>query len=411
MPLQKKEVEMSKSILSDRVLNMSVSATLQMTDKSRELKAKGIDIIALSIGEPDFNTPNKVKEAAKTAIDNNLTHYPPVPGLPALREAICKKLKRDNNLDYDVAQIVVSTGAKHSLANVFMSILNDGDEVIVPAPYWVSYPEMIKLAGGKTITVDAGIEKNFKLNPEQLENAITPKTKAFLFNSPSNPTGSVYSLEELEKLAEVLEKYPDVLIISDEIYELINFVGKHHSLASFPKLKDRVILVNGVSKGFAMTGWRIGYMAAPIEIAKACTKLQGQVTSGASTISQAAAMEAINTIPSESAELKNMLQQFKKRRDLLIELLKEVPGIKCNIPGAAFYLFPDMSFYYGKSNGEIKINNSSDLALYLLEKGHVALVAGEAFGSPEYIRISYATSMDNIKEAVKRISEALGNLK
>lgn len=411
MPLQKKEVEMSKSILSDRVLNMSVSATLQMTDKSRELKAKGIDIIALSIGEPDFNTPNKVKEAAKTAIDNNLTHYPPVPGLPALREAICKKLKRDNNLDYDVAQIVVSTGAKHSLANVFMSILNDGDEVIVPAPYWVSYPEMIKLAGGKIITVDAGIEKNFKLNPEQLENAITPKTKAFLFNSPSNPTGSVYSLEELEKLAEVLEKYPDVLIISDEIYELINFVGKHHSLASFPKLKDRVILVNGVSKGFAMTGWRIGYMAAPIEIAKACTKLQGQFTSGASTISQAAAMEAINTIPSESAELKNMLQQFKKRRDLLIELLKEVPGIKCNIPGAAFYLFPDMSFYYGKSNGEIKINNSSDLALYLLEKGHVALVAGEAFGSPEYIRISYATSMDNIKEAVKRISEALGNLK
>lgn len=411
MPLQKKEVEMSKSILSDRVLNMSVSATLQMTDKSRELKAKGIDIIALSIGEPDFNTPNKVKEAAKTAIDNNLTHYPPVPGLPALREAICKKLKRDNNLDYDVAQIVVSTGAKHSLANVFMSILNDGDEVIVPAPYWVSYPEMIKLAGGKTITVDAGIEKNFKLNPEQLENAITPKTKAFLFNSPSNPTGSVYSLEELEKLAEVLEKYPDVLIISDEIYELINFVGKHHSLASFPKLKDRVVLVNGVSKGFAMTGWRIGYMAAPIEIAKACTKLQGQFTSGASTISQAAAMEAINTIPSESAELKNMLQQFKKRRDLLIELLKEVPGIKCNIPGAAFYLFPDVSFYYGKSNGEIKINNSSDLALYLLEKGHVALVAGEAFGSPEYIRISYATSMDNIKEAVKRISEALGNLK
>lgn len=402
---------MSKSILSDRVLNMSVSATLQMTDKSRELKAKGIDIIALSIGEPDFNTPNNVKEAAKTAIDNNLTHYPPVPGLPALREAICKKLKRDNNLDYDVAQIVVSTGAKHSLANVFMSILNDGDEVIVPAPYWVSYPEMIKLAGGKTITIDAGIEKNFKLNPEQLENAITPKTKAFLFNSPSNPTGSVYSLEELEKLAEVLEKYPDVLIISDEIYELINFVGKHHSLASFPKLKDRVILVNGVSKGFAMTGWRIGYMAAPIEIAKACTKLQGQFTSGASTISQAAAMEAINTIPSESAELKNMLQQFKKRRDLLIELLKEVPGIKCNIPGAAFYLFPDMSFYYGKSNGEIKINNSSDLALYLLEKGHVALVAGEAFGSPEYIRISYATSMDNIKEAVKRISEALGNLK
>lgn len=390
---------------------MSVSATLQMTDRSRELKAKGIDVIALSIGEPDFNTPDSVKEAAKTAIDNNLTHYTPVPGLPALREAICNKLKRDNNLDYEVAQIVVSTGAKHSLANVFMSILNDGDEVIVPAPYWVSYPEMIKLAGGKTIAIDAGIEQNFKISPEQLENAITSKTKAFLFNSPSNPTGSVYTLEELEKLAEVLEKYPHVLIISDEIYELINFVGKHHSLASFPKLKDRVVLINGVSKGFAMTGWRIGYMAAPIEIAKACTKLQGQFTSGASSISQAAAMEAINTNPSESAELKNMLVQFKKRRDLLIELLKEVPGIKSNIPGAAFYLFPDMSFYYGKSNGETKINNSNDLALYLLEKGHVALVAGEAFGSPEYIRISYATSMDNIKEAVKRISKALGNLK
>jgi len=390
---------------------MSVSATLQMTDKSRELKAQGIDVIALSIGEPDFDTPNSVKESAKTAIDNNLTHYPPVPGLPALREAICNKLKRDNNLDYDVAQIVVSTGAKHSLANVFMSILNEGDEVIVPAPYWVSYPEMIKLAGGKTITVDAGIDQNFKLNPEQLEKAITPKTKAFLFNSPSNPTGSVYTLDELEKIAEVLEKYPHVLIISDEIYELINFVGKHHSLASFPKLKDRVVLINGVSKGFAMTGWRIGYMAAPIEIAKACTKLQGQFTSGASTISQAAAMEAVNTNPSESAELKDMLVQFKSRRDFLVKLLKEVPGIKANIPGAAFYLFPDVSFYYGKSNGDIKINDSNDLALYLLEKGHVALVAGDAFGSPEYIRISYATSMDNIAEAVKRIKEALGNLK
>lgn len=390
---------------------MSVSATLQMTDKSRELKAKGIDVIALSIGEPDFDTPNSVKEAAKTAIDNNLTHYPPVPGLPELRKAICNKLKRDNNLDYEVAQIVVSTGAKHSLANVFMSILNDGDEVIVPAPYWVSYPEMIKLAGGITVAVDAGIDQNFKLKPEQLENAITPKTKAFLFNSPSNPTGSVYSLEELNKIAEVLEKYPDVLIISDEIYELINFVGKHHSLASFPKLKDRVVLINGVSKGFAMTGWRIGYMAAPIEIAKACTKLQGQFTSGASTISQAAAMEAINTSPLESAELKSMLEQFKDRRDFLIELLKDVQGIKANIPGAAFYLFPDVSYYFGKTDGETKVNNSSDLALYLLEKGHVALVAGDAFGSPEYIRISYATSMENIEEAVKRIKEALGKLK
>ena len=402
---------MNKSILSDRVLNMSVSATLQMTDKSRELKAKGIDVIALSIGEPDFDTPTSVKEAAKAAIDNNLTHYPPVPGLPVLREAICNKLKRDNNLDYDVAQIVVSTGAKHSLANVFMSILNDGDEVIVPAPYWVSYPEMIKLAGGKTMVVDAGIEQNFKISAKQLEEAINDKTKAFLFNSPSNPTGSTYTLQELEKLAEVLEKHPHVLIISDEIYELINFVGKHHSLASFPKLKDRVVLINGVSKGFAMTGWRIGYMAAPLEIAKACSKLQGQFTSGASTISQAAATEAINTKPSESTDLKSMLKQFKNRRDFLMELLKDVPGIKSNVPGAAFYLFPDISYYFGKSTDGIKINDSNDLALYLLEKGHVALVAGEAFGSPEYIRISYATSMENIKEAVKRISEALGNLK
>lgn len=402
---------MNKIILANRVLNMTVSATLKMTDKSRELKEKGIDIIALSIGEPDFNTPTNVKEAAKAAIDNNLTHYPPVPGLPELRKAICNKLKRDNNLDYDASQIVVSTGAKHSLANVFMSILNEGDEVIVPAPFWVSYPEMIKLAGGKTVVVDAGIDQGFKLKPEQLEAAITPKTKAFLFNSPSNPTGSVYSLEELERLVAVLEKYPDIAIISDEIYELIIFEGKHHSLASFPKLKDRVILINGVSKGFAMTGWRIGYMAAPIEVAKACTKFQGQFTSGASTISQAAAIEAINTNPLESEELKHMLVQFKTRRDLLSKLLKNVPGIKSDIPGGAFYLFPDVSSYYGKSDGETTVNNGDELSLYLLEKAHVALVAGEAFGSPEYIRISYATSIENIEEAVKRITLALKKLK
>lgn len=409
--MQKKEGKMNKIKLANRVLNMTVSATLKMTDKSRELKEKGIDVIALSIGEPDFNTPTNVKEAAKTAIDNNLTHYPPVPGLPKLRQAICNKLKRDNNLDYDASQIVVSTGAKHSLANVFMSILNEGDEVIVPAPFWVSYPEMIKLAGGNTIVVDAGIEQGFKLKPEQLEAAITPKTKAFLFNSPSNPTGSVYSFEELEKLAAVLEKYPDIAIISDEIYELIIFEGKHHSLASFPKLKDRVILINGVSKGFAMTGWRIGYMAAPVEIAKACTKFQGQFTSGASTISQSAAIEAVNTNPSESEELKHMLVQFKTRRDLLSKLLKNIPGIKSDIPGGAFYLFPNVSSYYGKSDGETTINNGDELSLYLLEKGHVALVAGDAFGSPEYIRISYATSIENIEEAVKRIALALEKLK
>jgi len=402
---------MTKNMLSNRVLNMAVSATLKMTEKSRELKAKGVDVIALSIGEPDFDTPQNIKDAAKSAIDNNLTHYPPVPGLPDFKQAICDKLKRDNNLDYNASQIVVSTGAKHSLANVFMSILNEGDEVIVPAPYWVSYPEMIKLAGGETVVVDAGIEQGFKVGPQQLENAITEKTKAFLFNSPSNPTGSVYTLEELEQLAEVLERHPDILIITDEIYELINFGGTHFSFASFPKLKDRVILINGVSKGFAMTGWRIGYMAAPLEIAKACTKLQGQFTSGASTISQAAAMEAVKTVPSESEELKNMLTQFRKRRDYLIELMKEIPGVKTNVPGGAFYLFPDVSSYFGKSNGENIINDSNDLALYLLEKAHVALVAGEAFGTPECIRISYATSMENIKEAVNRISLALSKLK
>ena len=389
---------------------MAVSATLKMTDKSRELKAKGVDVIALSIGEPDFDTPDNVKEAAKAAIDNNLTHYPPVPGVPSLREAICNKLKRDNNLDYTPAQIVVSTGAKHSLANVFMSILNEGDEVIVPSPFWVSYPEMIKLAGGKTITVDAGIEQGFKVGPKQIEDAITSKTKAFLFNSPSNPTGSIYTLEETKAIAELLEKYPDIAIITDEIYELINFEGKHYSLASFPNLKDRVILINGVSKGFAMTGWRIGYMAAPIEIAKACSKLQGQFTSGASTISQAAATEAVNTNPADSEELKYMLSQFKKRRDYLIELLKDVPGVKTNVPGGAFYLFPDVSFYFNKKDGDILIKDSSDLALYLLEKGHVALVAGEAFGSPNCIRISYATSMENIEKAVNRIKSTLANL-
>ena len=399
-----------KNILSNRVLDMAVSATLKMTDKSRELKAKGVDVIALSIGEPDFDTPDNVKEAAKAAIDNNLTHYPPVPGVPSLREAICNKLKRDNNLDYTPAQIVVSTGAKHSLANVFMSILNEGDEVIVPSPFWVSYPEMIKLAGGKTITVDAGIEQGFKVGPKQIEDAITSKTKAFLFNSPSNPTGSIYTLEETKAIAELLEKYPDIAIITDEIYELINFEGKHYSLASFPNLKDRVILINGVSKGFAMTGWRIGYMAAPIEIAKACSKLQGQFTSGASTISQAAATEAVNTNPADSEELKYMLSQFKKRRDYLIELLKDVPGVKTNVPGGAFYLFPDVSFYFNKKDGDILIKDSSDLALYLLEKGHVALVAGEAFGSPNCIRISYATSMENIEKAVNRIKSTLANL-
>ncbi|NOY50831.1 MAG: pyridoxal phosphate-dependent aminotransferase [Chlorobi bacterium] len=402
---------MKKYILSKRVLNMTVSATLKMTEMSRELKAKGIDIIALSIGEPDFNTPLNVKNAAKAAIDDNLTHYPPVPGLPLLREAISNKLKRDNNLDYLPSQIVVSTGAKHSLANVFMSILDEGDEVVVPSPFWVSYPEMIKLAGGKMVNVDTGIAEGFKLNPQQLEDAITKNTKAFLFNSPSNPTGAVYTYDELKGLAKVLEKHPDILIIADEIYELINFEGKHHSFASFGSLKDRVILINGVSKGFAMTGWRIGYMAAPLEIAKACTKLQGQFTSGASSISQAAAAEAVNTDPGTSGELKTMLKEFRKRRDLLIELMKQIPGIKTNVPGGAFYLFPDISYYFGKTDGKTIIEDSNDICIYLLENAHVALVAGAAFGSPECIRISYATSTGNLKEAVKRISNSLAALK
>jgi len=411
LPTLKKGIEMAKNLLSDRVLKMSVSATLKMTEMSRELKEKGIDIIPLSIGEPDFDTPENVKDAAKMAIDNNLTHYPPVPGLPVLREAICNKLKRDNNLDYKVNQIVVSTGAKHSLANIFMSILNDGDEVIVPSPYWVSYPEMIKLAGGKMISVPTTIDDGFKMSAEQLEQAITSNTKAFLFNSPSNPTGAVYTIEEINNLAKVLEKHPEILIITDEIYELINFEGGHFSFASFESLKDRVVLINGVSKGFAMTGWRIGYMAAPLEIAKACTKLQGQFTSGASTISQAAAAEAVSTNPKDSEELKNMLSQFKKRRDLLVDLLREIPGVATNVPGGAFYLFPDVSSYFGKSFGNRTIKDSSDMCLYLLEEAHVALVAGDAFGSPECIRISYATSIDNIKEAVIRIKNSLKKLK
>lgn len=402
---------MTKNILSKRVSEMSVSATLKMTDKSRELKAQGHDIIALSIGEPDFNTPESIKNAAREAIDNNLTHYPPVPGLASLRQAICTKLKRDNNLEYSPTQTVVSTGAKHSLANVFLSILDEGDEVIVPSPYWVSYPEMIKLAGGKMITVKAGIEQGFKINASQLEAAITENTKAFLFNSPSNPSGAVYTLEEITALAEVLKKHPDIFIIADEIYELINFEGQHHSFASFDYLKDRTIIVNGVSKGFAMTGWRIGYIAAPEIIAKACTKLQGQFTSGASSISQAAAAAALLTDPKSSDDLKDMLKQFRNRRNLLVDLLNGVPGLKTNVPGGAFYLFPDVSSYYGKSTGEITIKNSDDLSMYLLEDAHVALVAGEAFGSPECIRISYATSVENIKLAVERIKKSLEKLK
>ncbi|MBT4467444.1 MAG: pyridoxal phosphate-dependent aminotransferase [Lentimicrobiaceae bacterium] len=381
-----------------------------MTRLSRELKSEGKDVIALSIGEPDFNTPQNVKDAGKLAIDNNITHYPPVPGFLELREAIAAKLKRDNNLDYGPENIVVSTGAKHSLINVFMCILNDGDEVIIPAPYWVSYPEMVGLAGGKSVVINTDIDSDFKIKPEDIEKAITTNTKAFLFNSPSNPTGSVYTYEELSEIAKVLVKYPDILIIADEIYEYITFDSEHYSLGSFPELKDQLVIVNGVSKGMAMTGWRVGYIAGPKFIASACGKLQGQYTSGTGSISQMAALEAVKTDPNKSKEVSDMVKAFRERRDLLISLVKEIPGIKSNVPNGAFYLFPDVSYYYGKSNGDTTINGSTELCMYLLNEVYVALVPGEAFGSPECIRISYAASKEVIKEAVERIKLALSRL-
>ncbi len=401
---------MNKNILSDRITRLSESATLEMTRKSRELKAQGKDIITLSIGEPDFDTPEEIKKAGIEAINNNITHYPPVPGFLELRQAIADKLKRDNELNYNVSQIIVSNGAKQSLTNIFMVLLDTGDEVIIPSPYWVSYPEMIKMADGTPVFIDAGIETDFKVTPEQIESAITPKTKAFLFNSPSNPTGSVYTRAELKALADVFEKYPDIVIVSDEIYELILFSGKHESLAQFESINDRVIVVNGVSKGFAMTGWRIGYVAAPQFLADALIKLQGQYTSGPGTISQMAAAKAMQIEPTSSEQVNNMVSSFKSRRDLLIKLMKDIPGIKLTIPDGAFYLFPDVSSYYGKKDGNTIINNSSDLCIYLLNKAHVALVPGEAFGSPRCVRLSYATSNELIIEAIKRIKEALEEL-
>ncbi len=396
--------------LSDRIKNLEESATLAMTRKSRELQCKGLDIINLSIGEPDFNTPGFIKDAAKKALDENYTHYPPVPGYQELREAICLKLKRDNNLDYKPAQIVVSTGAKQSLANCVLSVVNPGDEVIVPAPYWVSYSELVKLAEGLPVYVTAGIESDFKITPAQLEAAITERTKLLMFNSPCNPTGSVYTQEELTGLADVLLKYPQVFIISDEIYEYINFSGKHHSLASFDGLKERVALVNGVSKGYAMTGWRLGYMAAHPAIAEACNKMQGQMTSGTCSIAQRAAIDAMLRNPGDTPELLEMVAAFRKRRDLLLELLNEIPGLKTNIPDGAFYIFPDVTEYYGKSDGNTTIRNGDDLCMYLLEKACTALVPGSAFGDPACIRFSYATSEDRLILAAQRIKEALKGL-
>lgn len=397
--------------VAQRILNLSESETLAMTRRSRELMAQGIDIINLSIGEPDFNTPEPIKEAAIRAIHENKTHYPPVPGYPELRKAICHKLKRDNNLDFTPEQIVVSTGAKHSIANAIISLVNAGEEVILPAPYWVSYKEMVKLARGVAVFVPASVETDFKITPEQLEAAITPKTKIILYSSPCNPTGSVYSREELLALAEVVARHPNIFVISDEIYELINFDCHHESIAQFDFIRDRVIVINGVSKGFAMTGWRLGYLAAPLWIAKACDKLQGQMTSATCSISQYAAIEAMMTDPDKSPEIRDMIFTFRKRRNRMLEMLQTIPGLITNVPKGAFYYFPDVTYYFGKHYGETEIKNACDLANYLLDVGHVAVVPGDAFGNPDCIRISYASSMELLTEAIGRIKTALAALK
>lgn len=394
--------------LSDRINQLGESETLAMSRISRELKAQGHNVINLSVGEPDFFTPDKIKEAAKKAIDENFSFYPPVNGYLELREAICKKLERDNNLHYTPDQIIASTGAKHSIMNAILCLVNPGDEVIIPTPYWVSYSHMVTYAQGKHVYIEAGIENDFKITPEQLESAITPNTKLFMFSSPCNPSGSVYSKEELQKLAEVFERHPHVFILSDEIYELINFDENHESIAQFAAIKDRVIIINGVSKGFAMTGWRLGYMAAHPQIAAAANKLQGQFTSATSSIAQKAAQAAME-IPPEATRF--MLEKFRERRDLMLELLKGIPGFKTNVPRGAFYLFPDVSSYFGKSDGKTTIHSAGDLSMYILNKVYVALVPGEAFGSPDCIRLSYATSNDLLTEAVERIKTALAELR
>lgn len=395
-------------MLSTLVNRLAPSATLAMSQKSAELKAQGVDIINLSVGEPDFNTPDHIKEAAKKAVDENYSRYSPVAGYPALRKAICNKLKNENGLDYTPDQIVCSNGAKQCVCNAVMALVSPGEEVIIPAPYWVSYPQMVLMADGKPVFVEAKIEQDFKITPEQLEAAITPKTRAIILCSPSNPTGSVYSKAELEALAVVLRKHEGVYIISDEIYEHINYVGEHASIAACEGLKERTIVINGVSKAYAMTGWRIGFLAAPLAIAKACSKLQGQYTSGPCSVSQVAATEAFAG-PQECVE--EMRQAFERRKNLIVKLAKEIPGFEVNDPHGAFYLFPKCSYYFGKTDGERTINNSMDFAIYLLEVGHVATVGGDAFGSPECFRMSYATSDENIVEALRRIKEAVSKLK
>lgn len=394
--------------LSNRLNRLAPSQTLAMSQKSGEMKAQGIDVINMSVGEPDFNTPDHIKEAAKKAVDENFSRYSPVPGYMDLRKAIVAKLKNENNLDYATSEILVSSGAKQSVCNTVMALVNDGEEVIIPAPYWVSYPQMVKLAGGTPVIVNAGFEQNFKMTPEQLEAAITPKTRMLILCSPSNPTGSVYTKDELEALAEVIKRHDDLFVLADEIYEHINYVGKHESIAQFPGMKERTIIVNGVSKAYAMTGWRIGFIAAPEWIVKGCNKLQGQYTSGPCSVSQKAA-EAAYTTSQECVE--TMRKAFERRRDLIVKLAKDIPGLEVNCPQGAFYLFPKCSGFYGKSYEGKTINNSTDLAMFLLEEGHVATVGGDAFGDPECFRMSYATSDDNIREAMRRIKETLAKLK
>ncbi len=397
-----------ENILSDRLNRLSPSATLAMSQRSSELKAQGVDIINLSVGEPDFNTPDHIKEAAIKAVQDNWTRYSPVPGYPDLKKAIVAKLKNENGLYYLPSQILCSNGAKQSVCNAIMALVNPGDEVIIPAPYWVSYPQMVLLAEGTPVAIPTTIEQDFKVTPEQLEQAITPRTRAIILCSPSNPTGSVYSAAELEALKDVLLKHERVMVIADEIYEHINYVGAHASMAQFADIKDRVVIVNGVSKAYAMTGWRIGFIAAPEWVVKGCNKLQGQYTSGPCSVSQKAA-EAAYTGSQECVE--TMRQAFERRRDLIVSLAREIPGLEVNNPQGAFYLFPKCSSFFGKRDGDRVINNSTDLAMYLLEVGHVATVGGDAFGSPECFRMSYATSEANITEAMRRIADTLAGLK
>jgi aspartate aminotransferase len=393
--------------LSDCLKRLSPSATLAMSQKSNEMKANGIDVINMSVGEPDFNTPDHIKEAAKKAVDDNFSRYSPVPGYVDLRKAIVEKLKNENQLEYGVTEISVSNGAKQCVCNAVLALVNPGEEVIIPAPYWVSYPEMVEIAGGKSVYIDTDLSTNFKITPEQLENAITEKTRMLILCSPSNPTGSVYSKDELEALAEVIKKHENLYVVSDEIYEHISYIGNHESIAQFPGMRERTIIINGVSKAYAMTGWRIGFLAAPEWIAKGCNKLQGQYTSGPCSVSQKAA-EAAYTGSQQCVE--DMRLVFERRRNLIVKLAKDIPGLEVNVPEGAFYLFPKCSSFFGKEYGKYKISNSTDLAMYLLEEGHVATVSGDAFGAPDYFRMSYATDDKTITEALNRIKVALAKL-